>query len=231
METRQLIVWGFAAACLRLGDARFLSVFVPTYWDNDVVAPALMDDMEEGAALPERDHSREPARNPGKPQRGRIHPALQKFPWRVLDGQSAVLKSPAHPLQQRSVKTDRLAVRCGESKVQVEVKQDLMGRGKLVKPEELTLGGCPPVEVDNWAHVLAFESELHGCGSTLVVRKPSLPPVSVASETQLLSLPFQMRGHTFVYVFMLVYQPRKTDNTPIIRSQGALIGVECHYLR
>lgn len=40
-----------------------------------------------------------------------------------------------------------------------------------------------------------------------------------------------MKEHTFVYTFTLMYKPRKTDRTPIIRSQSALIGVECHYRR
>lgn len=40
-----------------------------------------------------------------------------------------------------------------------------------------------------------------------------------------------MAEDTFVYTFTLLYEPRKTDRTPIIRSQSATIGVECHYLR
>lgn len=40
-----------------------------------------------------------------------------------------------------------------------------------------------------------------------------------------------MEEHTFIYTFTLIYKPRKTDSTPIIRSQSATIGVECHYLR
>lgn len=182
METRQLIVWGFLAASVRLGEARFLRVDVPTYWDS-AMRPALMEDSAEGAAVPERDHSREPARNPGEPQGDPIHPAVDQFPQTLPGGQPAVLEPPPRPhQQQQSVKTDRLGVRCGESKIQVEVKQDLMGRGKLIKPEELTLGGCPPTEVDDWAHVLVFESELHRCGSALVVRK--LPLTDCFSESR-----------------------------------------------
>ena len=171
METRQLIVWGIVVSCLGLGDARFLKVVVPTYWDA-VVKPALVEDVGQGAAVPERDHSRESAQNPGKAQDNQVPPAVEKSPW-FPEGRPAVLESPAQALQQRSVKTDRLAVRCSESKIQVEVKQDLMGRGRLIKPEELTLGGCFPTEVDSWAHVLVFEAELQDCGSTLVVRTPA----------------------------------------------------------
>lgn len=165
METRQLIVWGFAVACLRLGAARFLRVVVPTYWDDeDDMRPVLLEDAAAGAVL-ERE---------GQAQGNRVHPAVENLPRKFPDGQAVVLERPTAPLhhQQQSVKTDRLAVRCSERKIQVEVKQDLMGRGRLVSPEELTLGGCPPTEVDSWAHVMAFESELHGCGSVLAVRRP-----------------------------------------------------------
>lgn len=170
MEARQLIVWGVVVVCLSLSDARVLNVVVPNFWDGDVKKPALMMNMPVGAASPERDHSRQPARSTGNPQGNRIRPAAVKLPRKLPEGPVDLLESIPHLVQRQSVKTDRLAVRCGESRIQVEVKQDLMGTGKLVKPEELTLGGCSPTEVDDWAHVLAFESELHGCGSTLEVR-------------------------------------------------------------
>ncbi|TWW77807.1 uncharacterized protein LOC130535167 [Takifugu flavidus] len=208
MEARQLIVWGVVAACLSLSNARVLNVVVPTFWDGDVKKPALMADVAVGAASPERDHSRQPARNTGNPQGNRIRPAAGKLPRKLPEGLVDLLEKVPHLVQRQTVKTDRLAVRCGSSKIQVEVKQDLMGTGKLVKPEELTLGGCSPTEVDDWAHVLAFESELHSCGSTL-----------------------EMRENTFVYAFKLIYNPRKADRTPIIRSQSAVISLECHYLR
>lgn len=218
METRQLIVWGFAVACL--SDAHFLRVVVPTYWDADV-RPSLMEDMVEGAAAPERDHSREPAQNPEQPQGNRIRPAVEKFPQKVPDGQSAVLKNPSHLLQQQqSVKTDRLAVRCSESKIQVEVKQDLMGKGKLINPEELTLGGCSPIEVDNWAHVLVFESELHGCGSTLVVRKLSFTACFLlTSETNLLSLLLDEGAHVDLHLH--AHLPTQKDGQHAHRPEPA----------
>lgn len=174
METRQLIVWGLVVACLQLSNARFLNVVVPTFWDADVKKPALMEDMALAAAGPERDHSREPARNTINLQGNRIPPVANNLPQKVPEGPANLLENPPRLVQKQSVKTDRLAVRCGESKIQVEVKQDLMGTRRLVKPEELTLGGCSPTEVDRWAHVLVFESDLHGCGSTLVVSKFSI---------------------------------------------------------
>lgn len=181
METRQLMVWGLAVACLGLVDARFLRLDVPTYWNADA-KPALQEDAAAAGG------------------ESRVRPATRKV--------GTDPKTPPRVFQQQSVKTDRLALRCGDSRVQVEVKQDLMGTGRPVRPEELTLGGCPPTEVDARARVLAFESELHECGSTLEVRDNAL-----------------------VYAFTLLYQPRKTDPTPIVRTRSAAIGVECRYLR
>lgn len=166
MESRQLIVWGLAVACLGLSDARVLALSVPTYWDTEVRKPALMEDVAGGGAHPERDHSRQPAQKPGSPQGYLIQPAAEEFP----QGQD-LHDYPSPPVQQQSVKTDRLALRCRENVVQVEVKQDLMGTGRLAKPEEVTLGGCPPTEVDHWGQVLAFEYELHRCGGVLTVRR------------------------------------------------------------
>lgn len=190
MEARQLIVWGVAVAWLSLSNARILNVVVPTFWDGNVKKPALMADMAVGGASPERDHSRQPAGTTGNPQGYWIRPAGGKLSRKLPEGPVDLLGNVPHLVQRQSVKTDRLAVRCGESKIQVEVKQDLMGMGKLVKPEELTLGGCSPTEVDNWAHVLAFEAELHGCGSTLEVRTSSTSCLLVPSGANLLSLSF-----------------------------------------
>ena len=62
-----------------------------------------------------------------------------------------------------------MAVRCGEDSVDVEVSQDLQGTGRLVRPEELTLGGCAATLADDSSQVLVFHSLLHGCNSTLIV--------------------------------------------------------------
>uniref|UniRef100_A0A8C7HKC9 Zona pellucida sperm-binding protein 3 n=1 Tax=Oncorhynchus kisutch TaxID=8019 RepID=A0A8C7HKC9_ONCKI len=53
--------------------------------------------------------------------------------------------------------------------VRVNVKQDLLGIGRLIQPQRITLGGCAATEEDADAHVITFESELHGCGSELTV--------------------------------------------------------------
>lgn len=59
---------------------------------------------------------------------------------------------------------------CGANSVRVEAKKDLLGIGKPVLAAEVTLGGCPATGEDPEAQVLIFESELHECGSQLVVR-------------------------------------------------------------
>uniref|UniRef100_A0A8C7HFV9 Zona pellucida sperm-binding protein 3 n=1 Tax=Oncorhynchus kisutch TaxID=8019 RepID=A0A8C7HFV9_ONCKI len=54
--------------------------------------------------------------------------------------------------------------------VRVNVKQDLLGIGRLIQPQRITLGGCAATEEDADAHVITFESELHGCGSELTAK-------------------------------------------------------------
>lgn len=162
MVSRQLIVFCFMLACFRLSDARFLSMSEPTYWGVEVEV--------ESAAQPEREHSRESTQQAGILQAKQILPAVDPLSWRFPeDPVDSVNKSPVKFELRQPETTDRVAVRCGESRIQVEVSQDLLGLGKLIKPEEVTLGGCSATEVDSLSHVLAFESELHSCGSKLVV--------------------------------------------------------------
>lgn len=162
-------MFGFVLACVRLSDARFLSVSVPTYWGVDEQKPAEVE--AEPGAEPEREHSRESAQQAGRLQSKQIQRAVEPLSWKFPDDPVDPVKR--HPskfkLRQPVVPTNRVALRCGESMVQVEVSQDLQGLGKLIKPEEITLGGCSATEIDDLSHVLIFESELHSCGSTLVV--------------------------------------------------------------
>ncbi|KAM7413726.1 hypothetical protein PAMA_020890 [Pampus argenteus] len=207
MGSRQLIVFGFVLVCVRLSDARFLSLSVPTYWGDDAQKPA--DVVAEPRAEPERGHSRESVQQAARLQSKQFQRAVEPLSWRFPDDPvDRVIKHPSEfKPRQPVVSTNRVALRCGESRIQVEVSQDLQGLGKLIKPEELTLGGCSATEVDDLSHVLIFESELHGCGSTLVMTK-----------------------NAFIYAFTLVYNPKVFSKT-IIRRQSAVIGVECHYPR
>ncbi|XP_032365590.1 zona pellucida sperm-binding protein 3 [Etheostoma spectabile] len=199
MGSRQFIVFGFVLACVGLSDARFLSMSEPTYWEVEVeVSPE---------AEPEREHSRKSSQRSRIFHAKHILPALKPHSWKFPEDPVDLVKK--HPVKfelRQPVTTNRVAVRCWQSKIQVEVSQDLLGLGKLIKPEDLTLGDCSATEVDTLSHVLVFESELHTCGSRLVITE-----------------------NVFIYAFTLVYKPKVFGGIPIIRSQSAVIGVECHY--
>lgn len=65
---------------------------------------------------------------------------------------------------------ESIKVICGDNSIRVEAKRDLLGTGVLVQTTDVTLGGCAATEEDPKAQILIFESELHGCGSQLLVR-------------------------------------------------------------
>ncbi|XP_051742307.1 zona pellucida sperm-binding protein 3-like isoform X1 [Ctenopharyngodon idella] len=109
-----------------------------------------------------------------------------------------------HPIPPNSV-----AAQCGENSVYVEVMEDFFGTGKPLMSTAFTLGGCTATGEDPSAQVLIFESELHGCGSTSTVTEDEL-----------------------VYTFNLIYTPQEASyGVPIVRSSGAVVGIECHYPR
>ncbi|XP_067230750.1 zona pellucida sperm-binding protein 3-like [Chanodichthys erythropterus] len=109
-----------------------------------------------------------------------------------------------HPIPPNSV-----AAQCGENSVYVEVKEDFFGTGKPLMFSAFTLGGCAATGEDPSAQVLIFESELHGCSSTSTVTEDEL-----------------------VYTFNLIYTPQEASyGVPIVRSSGAVVGIECHYPR
>ncbi|KAA0725203.1 Zona pellucida sperm-binding protein 3 [Triplophysa tibetana] len=122
---------------------------------------------------------------------------------------------PEEPLQPEipfellyPISPNSVGAQCGENSVYVEVMEDFFGTGKLMA-SGFALGGCGPIGQDNIAQVLLFESELHGCGSMLTVTEDEL-----------------------VYTFNLVYTPQEISNdVPIIRSNGAVVSIECHYPR
>ncbi|XP_030297065.1 zona pellucida sperm-binding protein 3-like [Sparus aurata] len=207
MGSSRLIVLGFVLACVRLSDARFPGMRLPIYQEVEVQKPAEVE--AEPAAGPEREHSRESAQQAGRLQSKQIQPAVEPLPWKYPEDPVDPHNKPPVKFELRQPgKTNRVAVRCGESWIQVEASQDLLGLGKLIKPEEITLGGCSATDIDKGAHVLIFECDLHSCGSTLM-----------------------MTESDFIYAFTLVYNPKVSGRSPIIRSQSAVIGVQCHYPR
>uniref|UniRef100_A0A8C9RZP1 Zona pellucida sperm-binding protein 3 n=1 Tax=Scleropages formosus TaxID=113540 RepID=A0A8C9RZP1_SCLFO len=116
-------------------------------------------------------------------------------------------KVPLSVKSQFLAQPSAVKVECREDSVLVEVQQDMLSNGQMIQPSEITLGGCVPVGQDPSRGVLLFVSELHGCGSTLTVTD------------------------SLIYTFTLVYVPEGLGSTPIVRSHGAVINVECHYLR
>ncbi|KAI2668784.1 Zona pellucida sperm-binding protein 3 [Labeo rohita] len=106
------------------------------------------------------------------------------------------------------VPANTVEVQCGEDSIKVQVKQDFLGNNQFINPSDLTLGGCPSVGVDDHARIVAFESALQGCGSTLM-----------------------MTEDTLVYSFVLVYTPSPVPNTPIVKTNEATVALHCIYPR
>ncbi|XP_060888941.1 zona pellucida sperm-binding protein 3-like isoform X1 [Labrus mixtus] len=99
-----------------------------------------------------------------------------------------------------------VAARCGEGKVTVEVKQNFLGNGQLIRPSDLTLGGCAAVTTAG--HILQFQAELHSCGSKLTMTEEAL-----------------------IYSFPLLYAPKPIGNTFILKTNHAEVVIQCHYKR
>ncbi|XP_037553045.1 zona pellucida sperm-binding protein 3 [Nematolebias whitei] len=206
MESMQLIVLSFVLAGVGVSGG-FRGVRPPGYWMAGTQSPQAAKELKS-AVGPQRHHSSLLAESAGRFHSKWIQSAYDKLKWKFPeDPVEPVTRPPVQLKVPEPMVSNRVAVKCGESKVQVEVSQDLLGIGKLVKPDEITLGGCPPAEIDHLSHVLIFESELHDCGSTLEVNEAG-----------------------FVYAYKLIYDPMTLGISPITRSQRTVIGVECHYM-
>ncbi|KAK5891212.1 hypothetical protein CgunFtcFv8_018489 [Champsocephalus gunnari] len=108
--------------------------------------------------------------------------------------------------QRTPVPANSIAVRCGEGEVTVEVKQNFLGNGQLIRPSDLTLGGCAAVDAAH--HILHFQAELQDCGSTVTITEVAL-----------------------IYSFYLLYSPTPISNTLILKTNPAEVVIECHYRR
>ncbi|XP_031135625.2 zona pellucida sperm-binding protein 3-like isoform X1 [Sander lucioperca] len=95
---------------------------------------------------------------------------------------------------------------CGENSVRVEAKKDLLGIGTPVRTADVTLGGCPATGEDD--QVLIFESELHRCGSELL-----------------------MSEDLFTYAFTLLYTASPLGGSQIIRTRDVQVSIQCQYQR
>ncbi|XP_062468130.1 zona pellucida sperm-binding protein 3-like [Pezoporus occidentalis] len=103
-----------------------------------------------------------------------------------------------------------VAVRCQEAQVMVTVHRDLFGTGRLVRAAELSLGsaGCRPGAQSDAESTVTFVAALHECGSTL-----------------------QMTPDSFIYKMNLSYKPTPSGNLVIVRTNPAVVPIECHYPR
>ncbi|XP_022051354.2 zona pellucida sperm-binding protein 3-like [Acanthochromis polyacanthus] len=108
--------------------------------------------------------------------------------------------------QRVPVPADSVRVRCGEEKVTIEVKQNFLGNSQFIRPSDLTLGGCAAVNATD--HVLQFQTELQGCGSTMT-----------------------MTDEALIYSFSLTYSPTPIRDTFILKTNPAEVQIRCHYQR
>ncbi|XP_029931287.1 zona pellucida sperm-binding protein 3-like [Myripristis murdjan] len=122
----------------------------------------------------------------------------------VLTKESPEVKSE----EWEPVPAESVTARCGESRVHVEVSQDLLGNGQPIQPADLTLGGCEATEVDTTNQLIIYESDLQACGSQLMMTEDSL-----------------------IYTFTLIYEPSALGSTPILKTSSAMVYVQCHYMR
>ncbi|MBN3291300.1 ZP3 protein, partial [Polypterus senegalus] len=96
---------------------------------------------------------------------------------------------------------------CTDSEVIVTISPDLLGIQKLVQPSDLSMGGCG-VTSPAGAQPFVIEAPLQGCGSTV-----------------------EMLGALIVYTFTLDYNPSPIDGLPIVRTNPAVVQIECQYNR
>ncbi|KAM6350646.1 zona pellucida sperm-binding protein 3-like [Alca torda] len=131
----------------------------------------------------------------------RVPSFSQPSPWAWVDVSQLQAAAPLHPV----------AVQCQEAQVVVTVHRDLFGTGHLVKAADLTLGSaaCLPVAQGAAAEsTVTFVAGLHECGSTL-----------------------QMTPDSLIYKTNLSYKPTPSGNLVIVRTNPAVVPIECHYPR
>ncbi|XP_072549136.1 zona pellucida glycoprotein 3e [Salminus brasiliensis] len=134
---------------------------------------------------------------------------VKKVTWRFPQVPLPTRQPPVPFELRHPTPVSSVAVACGENSLYVEVKKDLFGIGELISPLDLTLGGCAVTGEDAAARVLMFESELQACNSVLRMTEAEL-----------------------VYSFTLAYAPKMSSTgAPIVRTNGAVVGLECHYPR
>ncbi|CAM5144628.1 unnamed protein product [Eretmochelys imbricata] len=99
-------------------------------------------------------------------------------------------------------------VQCEEAQMVITVHRDLFGMGRLIKAADLSLGQatCRYTSLNAAENTVTFAAGLHECGSTL-----------------------QMTPDSLVYSTSLNYNPTPASNPVILRTNPAVIPIECHY--
>ncbi|NXD86737.1 ZP3 protein, partial [Halcyon senegalensis] len=103
-----------------------------------------------------------------------------------------------------------VTVQCQEAQLVVTVHRDLFGTGRLINAADLTLGpaACKHSSLNAAHNTVIFTAGLHECGSVVQITPDSL-----------------------IYRTLLNYDPSPASNPVIIRSNPAVIPIECHYPR
>ncbi|XP_019388695.1 PREDICTED: zona pellucida sperm-binding protein 3-like, partial [Crocodylus porosus] len=101
-------------------------------------------------------------------------------------------------------------VQCQEAQMVVTVHRDLFGTGRLIKAADLSLGSaaCQHVALNEVENTVTFAAGLQDCGSSL-----------------------QMTPDSLIYRTSLNYTPSPAGNAVILRTNPAVIPIECHYPR
>ncbi|XP_041718832.2 zona pellucida sperm-binding protein 3 [Coregonus clupeaformis] len=183
-----------------------IPVQIPVQAEHRKLAPSPIqfeyrNPVQKPTQVPVKYESQQPARKQQVFQLGK-----QSVQGPVLNHMVKEAKVPVEFELKNPVSATSVAVQCGEDMVRVEVKQDFLGNGQLIRPSDLTLGGCTSTEFDHADQRLLFESELQECRSTLTITEDVL-----------------------IYTFTLIYTPTPVEGTPIVRTNYAEVGVECHY--
>ncbi|KAM8972599.1 zona pellucida sperm-binding protein 3-like [Pelodytes ibericus] len=133
--------------------------------------------------------------------------------WRVNHpvsgwGASRQVFMPTAPPAALTAKNP-IRVQCMEDSMVVSVHRDLYGNGRLVKASDLSLGPslCKPSSQSTDTTVI-FQNALQDCGSRL-----------------------QMTPDWLIYSINLTYRPTTAMNSPIIRSNPAVVPIQCYYYR
>uniref|UniRef100_A0A8B9NUN4 Zona pellucida sperm-binding protein 3 n=1 Tax=Apteryx owenii TaxID=8824 RepID=A0A8B9NUN4_APTOW len=140
-------------------------------------------------------------------------------PWDFSWSEPASHRSRADPYawswmdeaQSRAVSGRHpVMVQCQEAQMVVTVHRDLFGTGRLINVADLTLGpaACKHSSLNTAQNTVTFAAGLHECGSIVQVTPDSL-----------------------IYRTLINYDPSPASNPVIIRTNPAVIPIECIYPR